>query len=550
MARTRFRHQCNGPADAHALIIGADCAWAPSGLVRLAKPVDSIDKLLKLIKWADLQPAGFPPQVWLLNGACVALGWGPDAVDPGDEEDYTEEELVADRLRDDVRGRLDEVTRSLLGPYLVPENEDRWELFTPTDEIGHRLQLSYRAGDRKCMVDVFLEGWAWTSRAHHDRRGILGSESAGTLIDADNDLDSAKQLGHRLTWFTGNLGVLPGNTAARTGSVLADKVWRDRRKKAESGSRSPGPYPLGPCPMPPIDLPDGIGVEPPISWTRTIDNDEIDDQTQLVSIDQRASYLASAGMIELGLGPLSNLAGTAAEHAAFEDKLPFGLWQVTLPATDSLPGLPDKLPPPHPRMLADQDVRTWVTTETLTSLTADIASGGAGLEISDLAIDEAWITDKQGMALKSWKETLAKARKAALAEGDLVMKGFVGEIYQAYLGRIVREEFWQRRSLAHHHQPLWRASIIAHARHRNRAKAMKVYNETGLWPVRGFTDAWTYLAPPSVKLDDELDYLGKFAVEKTLQLGPEEWLALLGTTSPSEVAEALRQITDETDEQK
>lgn len=45
--------------------------------------------------------------------------------------------------------------------------------------------------------------------------------------------------------------------------------------------------------------------------------------------------------------------------------------------------------------------------ETIISLTAPIPDGGAGVDIADLAISEAWTTTDQGQVLKRWKELLA-----------------------------------------------------------------------------------------------------------------------------------------------
>ena len=523
-------------ADDHAMIVTSTKVLSPSGIVLVDKPVDSVDKLLKVLEWRQrrqpLSPAGLPAQVWVIDAACAQLGWGPDDVDPGDEADYSDEELREGRMKTDVIARLDDATRELLGPYLTPQGEDGWHLYQPGEEIGYRLHLSHTAGNRKLMVDVILEGWAWTARINHDRMGILGSETAGTLIDFDDEMDTARELARRLCWHVDHLGVLPGITPARTGAVILDRIFRDRRKTGR------GTIVDAPVPLPPIDITDADELEPVIVWSRGwIDTEELDAADELVTIDQRASYLASAGMINLGYGELVHHGTGAEELAHTSSPLPFGVWQITLPAADTL-ALPDKLPLPHPRMRTDRPVTTWVTTETIISLTAPIPDGGAGLDIADLAISESWTTTDQGQVLKRWKELLAAARKAAVEADDPILKSMVTDIYKGYLGRIAGDRNWDSH-MRHHYQPIWAAAIKAHARHRSRAKAMKLAREHNIWPIKGLTDAWTYLAPAGADLADELTYLGKFVIEKRRPLDDDVILALLSAATPTEVRKAI-----------
>lgn len=67
----------------------------------------------------------------------------------------------------------------------------------------------------------------------------------------------------------------------------------------------------------------------------------------------------------------------------------------------------------------------------------------------------------------------------------------VTDIYKGYLGRIAGDRNWDSH-MRHHYQPIWAAAIKAHARHRSRAKAMKLAREHNIWPVKGLTDAWTF----------------------------------------------------------
>lgn len=83
------------------------------------------------------------------------------------------------------------------------------------------------------------------------------------------------------------------------------------------------------------------------------------------------------------------------------------------------------------------------------------------------------------------------ARKAAVEADDPILKSMVTDIYKGYLGRIAGDRNWDSH-MRHHYQPIWAAAIKAHARHRSRAKAMKLAREHNIWPVKGLTDAWTF----------------------------------------------------------
>ena len=72
----------------------------------------------------------------------------------------------------------------------------------------------------------------------------------------------------------------------------------------------------------------------------------------MVTIDHRAAYLASAGMLPFGCGRVRNLAGIDASRAVSADKPAFGIWRVILPAAGQY-ALPEKLLLPHPAMLDD-----------------------------------------------------------------------------------------------------------------------------------------------------------------------------------------------------
>ena len=336
--------------------------------------------------------------------------------------------------------------------------------------------------------------------------GILGSPTAGTYLP-DDDLPAARELGRRLAWSAKHLGVLPGRRrrepAPRSSTrSSANAPDRERHCRGTAG------------PVPPLDGAPRKELEPAVGWTRVPDAEDLDGISRLVSIDQRAAYLASAGMLEFGYGQPTHLTGGAAAAAAVGEKgAPFGLWRITLPAGQTL-SLPEKLPLPHPHMLADQPVQTWVTSVSLDGLCSPVADGGIGADRDDLDITEAWVYPQQGRALDKWAKILREARKTAVDTDDDATKRFLGTCYKGYIGRMVNPDMWTAKQMQHHHQPLWRAAIIAHCRWRGRRVAMRIAREHGRWPVRTVTDSWVYLLAGGEDIADPSEALGKMSVEK------------------------------------
>ncbi|EME22637.1 hypothetical protein G419_04935 [Rhodococcus triatomae BKS 15-14] len=512
-------------ADGHAIIVTAEATYTPSG-AKLTGPVDSIEKLDKLIQWAALQPLGVPAQVWLVGtGACELLGW---TINPGSEYDVDDLEKLRIRAAESL-GLV--ITASL--PPLITTG---WEL---RGDPGHVVHLSRAIGKATQMVDIILEPYVWTywnkDFGWHGRigdMGILGNPTAGTYLP-DDDLPAARELGRRLAWTAQHLGVLPGPTPARTGAAVLDKIRRERTRTGK------GIVVTTAGAVPPIHgAPDG-DFEPAAGWIRDhLDSDDLDDVSQIVTIDQRAAYLASAGMLEFGYGKPRQLLGVDAADAASADKPAFGIWHVTLPAGGQY-ALPEKLPLPHPEMLTDQPVTTWVTTVSLEGLCAPIVDGGMGLDIDDLAVTEAWVYPERGRALDKWAKVLREARAVAAETGDAAMKRFIGACYKGYVGRMTRPEMWTATRMQHHHQPIWRAAIMAHCRWRGRRVAMRIARDTGRWPIRTMTDSWVYLLGDRQTIADESEALGKMVVEKHTALTDETLLAFAAAESARDVRLAI-----------
>ncbi|ELB87872.1 hypothetical protein Rwratislav_37492 [Rhodococcus wratislaviensis IFP 2016] len=159
-------------ADGHALIVTADGTYTPSGR-ELTGPVDSVEKLDKLIRWASLTPLGAPAQIWIVGqAACELLGW---IIDPGSEDDVDDMEALRNRAAQELT--------AVLHATLTPMLNAGWEL---RGDPGHVVHLSRSIGNFTSMVDVVIEPYVWTywnkDFGWHNRvgdMGILGSPTAG-----------------------------------------------------------------------------------------------------------------------------------------------------------------------------------------------------------------------------------------------------------------------------------------------------------------------------------------------------------------------------------
>ncbi|MFZ2173936.1 MAG: hypothetical protein WAW17_07865 [Rhodococcus sp. (in: high G+C Gram-positive bacteria)] len=508
-------------ADNHAIIVTAEGSFAPSGS-SLTGPVDSITKLGRLIDWASaksmLTPRGGSAQIWILGlDACEQLGWVID-IDSLEGESNEDERQAAIELLDTV---INDTLHSMI--------QEGWEI---RGKAGHRIHLLRTDGTTRRMVDIVLEPYAWTTSSKDQKLGILGDESVGTVLP-DEDMAAAQELGRRIAFCVEHLGVLPANTAARTGAAIVDQIAKDR-KKAKRGAVA-----TTAGPVPPLEGQLFGDIEPEIDWVRRPEREELDGVSKLVTIDQRASYLASAGMLNFGLGEPRR--APDADTPARSDRRPFGLWRVILPAGNRL-ALPTGLPLPHPHMDPDRDVQTWVTTIGLNCLTAPIEDGGAGLDVDDLGIDEAWLWPEQARMLEAWAKRLREARAVAVDADDAAMKTFIGSIYKDYVGRMKKPEMWQSEWVRHHHQPVWRASIQAMSRWRGRRAAMRIAAETGRWPIRSLVDSWVYVLADGEEIADESPNLGKMALEKIAPLTPETIDALAAAENRGDIRAVLTSI--------
>ena len=285
-----------------------------------------------------------------------------------------------------------------------------WALIGPPSAqmlVAKTLPIGGRRQRR--LVQIILEPFAPL---------ITGRSDIGLCEDLPgDDEDAAAELGRRIRWCVEHLGVLPMLAASTTGARIQDLEYRHRRD-AGRGAVVDAPGRIE-------GLDDLVGggdggagvvgvgeIEPAAHWGREhIDPAEIGAGTEMVLLDQSAAYLATAGSIELGYGPVRRLSGAALAEVLAADKLPFGVFVATLPATERL-SVPPAMPAPHPLMRPDRDVIAPITTESVRGLCAPLADGGAGLSIEDLAIDEAWVWEGSRRFLEHWATTLRAARRA------------------------------------------------------------------------------------------------------------------------------------------
>lgn len=499
-------------ADDHAIILTEQGSYLPSGAY-LAGPVDDVTKLTRLIDWMmnrkGLVPKGSAPQVWLVGEKILEnLGWWIDL----SEMDFDSEAQERDLLLEQLAQRVNESMSALLSAG--------WEV---RGEPGHRVHLTRNLANGRRMVDLVLEAYAFSISTRAKDFGILGT---GEDLPED-DMAAAAEVGRRIAWSVEHLGVLPGPTSTRTAADIVDQIMKARQPAKSRGhgksasTRKPSGAVVdtaGPVPM--LDGQLHGELEPRTRWARLLDADDLAGADRIITIDQRASYLASAGSDSFGWGQPQHVP-VEADRYARQEKMPYGLWRVTLPAGESI-SLPDKLWLPHPNMQYGRAVRTWVTSVSLEALTSPVAGGGAGLDLDDLELDEAWVWPHQGRALEAWATRLRKARAAAVETGDTVMKGHVGDIYKRYVGRMLNPEQWQAANKLHHHQPVWRATIMASSRQRSRRAAMALADKTGRWPVHAFADAVTYVAGPDDQLSDPSPNLGKLVFEKGAPLSEKQ----------------------------
>lgn len=484
----------------HALILATAGSFTVAGR-RLTDPVDTADKLGKLILWAAQKHGGLQPlpvpggetspaRVWVVGGA-VTLLTGSDTQD--------EEPEVG------------------LGRALASLVDQGWELRGGT---GSAVIVSRGAGPERVTVEVLPERQPW----------LAGQDSAV--------VDDAVELGRRLTAWYGATGTLPGTNGARSGAAVLDQIRAARSAKGR-----------GTVVSAPGALPAWVSLDVRIQPAWAADADQIEREfrhcDELICLTQESPALASAGMLTFGYGPSEPLDAAAAAAAAAAPKRPFGAWLVELPAAEELQ-LPKALPLPHPQMAVGHRVQAWITTEDLDGLTADIRGGGAGLTIDQLAVTEAIVWRQQNRVLEAWAKTLRTAREAFASDPALL--SLIDQAIDDYLTAMADADLWadpDDEGLRHHYQPVFAATIAAHIRWRMRRAAMRIHGGYRCWPIY-IEDTTMVYGParaeegdPAVDLSDTRTHLGRIITVARAELTEQTILALLLAESTDDARSAL-----------
>ncbi|MFD6356667.1 hypothetical protein [Nocardia tengchongensis] len=493
-------------ADGHAILVTGTGSMAPSGTA-LTGPVDSLDKLAKLLEWAwntaKLTPAaGQIPQVWIIGpAACRNLGW-----DIAGSEDLTH--LPESQRRTRVRAAaLRAATESAVG--LIAAG---WTVHGG----GQRLRLTRPLGDRALDVEIVIA----------TRIAGIDTSVATTGLDLD-DPAAALEVGRRVAaWFT-RFHVLPAGTGAATGAAIADRIRATRQTRKQGlATATAGEVPAAV---------DSLTAQVQPRWGRLVDVLDIDgpDAEDLVELGQDAGLLASAGMLTLPVGGPVIHAGEQARALLANRKKLFALWQVTLPPLTALT-LPELLPPPDPRMRADAPVTVWVTSPGLDGLAAPATHGGLGLEVEDMEISAAVTWAEQGRALDKWTAEIRDCLDTWTAAGDHALVELATDAWTDYLTHLASADTWQGEGQAHHLQPVWHAALCEHVRFRSRRAMTRIAREFRLHPL-AVTDAeLTYAVHSDQDLSDPPGGRGRHEVRRRITLTDDGIVQLfLALTEPA-----------------
>ncbi|AGB27337.1 hypothetical protein Mycsm_07243 (plasmid) [Mycobacterium sp. JS623] len=486
--------------DRHVVIVTAAGSFTTAG-ERLTGPVDTTDKLEKLIDWAirrgGLQPlpgatddAGEPARIWLTGRAGDVLA-GHSTNTAADGAD----------------------TAQQLGQTLAPLLTRGWELSArPTSA----LLLTRVQGAQRVSVEVLAEQLPWLA---------AGDKACG---------DDPAEIGRRLRLWYEAIGTLPAASGTATAAVLADHIMRARTGRRGAVVTTAGSLPAWAHPE--------TRIQPTWCASAAEVEQEFERSDDLVCLTQQCPQLASAGMLTLGYGQPQVLNGAAAAASAVEPKRPFGLWRLTLPAAEDLT-VPAMLPAPHPQMRAAEAVQTWVTTEDLDGLAKDIRDGGAGLSADKLGVDEAIVWPQQSRVLEAWATRLREARETF--RDETALQWLVESAATDYLTSLADPEMWTEEAWAHHYQPAWAAAIATHIRFRGRRAAMRLSREFREWPVYVRDAAMIYTPTrdqatgASVDLSDSHTRLGRLVATHHATLTDKIVLAILLAESRDDVAAAL-----------
>jgi hypothetical protein len=486
------------------VLVARQGSFSPAGR-QLTGPVDSVDKLEKLICWAVgkgfLEPSGHDPS---------------DAGQRSPARVWVVGEEACRQLADDAGAIADSSTVDMVVRSLAALVGRGWQV---RGEPGGRVVLARDHDRRHLEVEVVAEPQPW----------LGGGDAAG---DAAAD---AGVLGLRLQQWVSALQLLPATSPGASAAGVAEQIMRARASQRGRGAvvTEPGA------------LPDGVGVDlriqPPWTAARAVVEEELDRAEEVVWLEQECPQLASAGMLTLGYGRPHTLTGLAAAQAAATGKAPFGLWRGILPAGSDLTA-PEALPLPHPCMRETTPVQAWLTTEDLAGLCKAVRDGGAGLQVEQLRIDAAVVWPAQGRLLEAWATRLREAREQCA--GDPGGQAIFATAAADYIGALA-EPWDSSESEGWHFQPAWAGAVAAHIRFRGRRAAMRISREYRLWPIHAGGAAMVYALPRDettgnpTDLADTHTRLGRLVVRRQVPIRDDALLGVALADTGAQVAEAL-----------
>lgn len=325
-------------------------------------------------------------------------------------------------------------------------NVDGWT--ADGDKLGPWTRIRKDGRAFRLVLEPFA--WVW------DRRVDSRSPFMG-LPDADTDPHACwQELARRLGRLSDLLGMPWSTSPGATGEAIFDQIQRHRTRNNGRVLTAAGTVPdLTPTTQ--------VRLEGEFAWRRLMSAKELAAAAVIQKYDKRGSYLATTGGADLGYGDPNHLTAEqatttiAASRADRKRKMPFGLWLVTLPAWDQ------PTPPPHPEQRTTDPVVRWVTTATLVLLLDDEEAGGAGYDIGELALAEAWVWPDQARFLEPWYTRCRDALLASRADCDEAVADAIKGLYTGYVGRMA-SRYTAGGARPWHHQPVWEATIRALAR--------------------------------------------------------------------------------------
>lgn len=455
--------EANGSADDRVVLVTSHGIAAPSGWV-LTGPVPSPASIPKFVAYHWRKKPNDLPQLWFTAEAMDRLGM---PVEDADEQEVAT--IVSDTF--DCR-----VSYHKSGFFTC-----RWG--TSTDEGGAAASTSNRSAQLVFIPWLPLD----PSPARPGDLGVAGIEGKPTELPDDED-QAVPILAERIAWLCKfGPGVLPAPRWSTPGAAFADV----KRRQSSVTKITAGPFPSE-------VLAAQVDVDPDMHTAKRPHKSR--SEYIIVETDQRAAYLASAGMLQLGYGEPTRVANPQNVDVLTSQQPPFGVWHVTTPAGKDIDGLDKRLPLPNGYMDWDEPRSFWSVTRGVQHILSSVETGGTGLTPAELQIDAAWLWPHQHQLLRQWAAAIREEINAAIREGRQDRVDMLQAMYKAYLGR-GRSDKWSPRQ-AHHHQPVHYASLQADTRWRAQRFAVRVKNAYGFYPVMADVDSWTYWLPTHIECAD------------------------------------------------